>query len=596
MDKNSLLEKIILLFRPFKRHVFVLSFANFIGYIIGAIAPWWLGKAIDALQKNSSHDVVFWLSLSCLATALQALVFSLLVERYSEKHWDYDISRFINLHSIGKLFGYSVGQHINEHSGVKQSIVNKGQNALVQLLNSMIYMVTPTVIQIIATLIVIAFFDWRISALSFILASLYCFFAYLLNKSFFPKIEEIRKKRQDQSKLQSELFRNTTLVIAEAQEQSTIHEFDSSYEQIDRLSQRTWSSFLSYFYLNRSIVVFGRYAVLALGIYLVFRGKLTVGVFIALVSWVGTIFGNLIMIMNQQRQMLFMITEIKKFFSLLEIKPDIDINEKGKMLRKLMGEIEFKDVSFAYPKRVTSDDQISEEREHDHAVSGISFIIPAGAKVGLVGLSGSGKSTIINLLRRYYDPSFGDIFIDGVNLKDINLRWLRTHIGNVEQKIDLFDRSVKENILFGLPDKKRRIPRAEFERVLEDSSLNEFIEKLPAGINTMIGEGGIKVSGGERQRIGIARALIKNPKILIFDEATSALDSHNEKLIHDAINRGSIGRTTIIVAHRLSTIADADIIFVVDDGKIVGQGSHDELSLSCPEYQKLIKHQLVEVN
>jgi len=263
-------------------------------------------------------------------------------------------------------------------------------------------------------------------------------------------------------------------------------------------------------------------------------------------------------------------------------------------MRSLNGDIEFRNVSFAYPKRLTEDEESSTETERDHAVSDISFTIPAGSKVGFVGLSGSGKSTIINLLRRYYKPAQGDIFIDGVNMNDLNLKWFRSLVGNVEQKIDLFDRTVRENILFGLSSTDKKISPAVLEKVLIDASLSEFVEKLPAGLDTMIGEGGIKVSGGERQRIGIARALIKNPKILIFDEATSALDSHNEKLIHDSINRSSEGRTTIIVAHRLSTVIDADIIFVVDDGKIVGEGTHDTLSLTCPEYQKLIKHQMVE--
>ena len=171
------------------------------------------------------------------------------------------------------------------------------------------------------------------------------------------------------------------------------------------------------------------------------------------------------------------------------------------------------------------------------------------------------------------------------------MRWLRSHIGNVEQKIDLFDRSIKDNILFG-SHKDANVSQDMLAKAISDASLEDFIEKLPSGLDTLIGENGIKVSGGERQRIGIARALVKNPKILIFDEATSALDSINEKLIHEAINKGAAGRTTIIIAHRLSTVVDADILFVVSDGKIVDQGTHKELKDRCSEYQKLIKNQI----
>ncbi|HSE56890.1 MAG TPA: ATP-binding cassette domain-containing protein, partial [Candidatus Paceibacterota bacterium] len=171
--------------------------------------------------------------------------------------------------------------------------------------------------------------------------------------------------------------------------------------------------------------------------------------------------------------------------------------------------------------------------------------------------------------------------------------WLRSQIGNVEQKIDLFDRSIRDNILFGLPGDSQ-ISDEKLQKVISDASLDDFIAKLKDhGLDTMIGESGIKVSGGERQRIGIARALIKDPKILIFDEATSALDSINEKLIHDAINRSAKGRTTIIIAHRLSTVMDADIIFVVADGKIVDSGTHKILEKRCKEYKNLIKNQIL---
>ena len=194
-------------------------------------------------------------------------------------------------------------------------------------------------------------------------------------------------------------------------------------------------------------------------------------------------------------------------------------------------------------------------------------------------------------MRRYYSPTEGEILIDGVNISDINLKWLRSKIGNVEQRIELFDRSIRDNILFGLPADKK-ISEEELKKIVKDASLDDFIVKLKHGLDTLIGEGGIKVSGGERQRIGIARALIKDPKILIFDEATSALDSINERLIHEAIDRGAVGRTTVIIAHRLSTIKEADKIFVVASGKIVGEGTHTQLLKSCKEYKDLLEHQV----
>jgi ATP-binding cassette subfamily B (MDR/TAP) protein 1 len=290
------------------------------------------------------------------------------------------------------------------------------------------------------------------------------------------------------------------------------------------------------------------------------------------------------------------VIEIKKFFNLLEIQPDINPNIGGKTIPNLQGAIEFKNVSFAYPYRQSAaeieNEEVNNEKD-EHTISNINFKIPAGAKVGFVGVSGSGKSTMVNLMRRYYDATEGEILINGEPLKELDLHWLRSQIGNVEQKIELFDRSIRDNILFGIPSGVE-VSEEKLQKAVEDASLTDFVVKLKDhGLDTVIGEGGIKVSGGERQRIGIARALIKDPKILIFDEATSALDSINEKLIHDAINRSAAGRTTIIIAHRLSTVMDADIIFVVADGKIVGQGTHAELEKKNKEYQKLIKNQIL---
>jgi ABC-type multidrug transport system fused ATPase/permease subunit len=416
------------------------------------------------------------------------------------------------------------------------------------------------------------------------------------NQAYFPKIDEVRKKNQAQSKLQSELFRNATPVIAEGQEDKTVADFNQSAAKATDFTIKIWLKYIKSYYSQKFTLTIGRYITLAIGIYFILMGYHSVGMFVTFYSWTGSIFDNINQIMNAQRQIMFQVVEIRKYFDLLDIVPDIDPNIGGKTVANLEGKIEFKDVSFAYPYRKSAkeeEEELDVDKKQEHTIESISLTIPAGAKVGFVGVSGSGKSTIVNLMRRYYDATAGEILIDGAPLKELDLHWLRSQIGNVEQKIELFDRSIKDNILFGLPA-DAEVSDERLQKAVEDASLTEFIAKLKDhGLDTMIGEGGIKVSGGERQRIGIARALIKDPKILIFDEATSALDSINEKLIHDAINRSAAGRTTIIIAHRLSTVMDADIIFVVAEGKIIGKGTHAELEKKNKEYQKLIKNQIL---
>ena len=584
-----------LIFKPFWKYFALMTALLFAGQIVSAFSPYLFGKTVDAVIHQNIHLVLIFLILAFILALFQGQFLSYVRERVEILHLDDHVEQFFLAISLQKMFSFSVGQHTNEHSGVQQSIVNRGQNALVQLINVVLYTILPNILQIIAMLIILAFVAWEVSLVALVFILAYVIIATYKNSKAFPQIYGIRKKRQYQSKLQSELFRNATLVIAEAQETRSEGDFKDSADSFLSFTEKTWITYINMFYKLRVLVITGQYMSLGIGVYLIFEGHLSAGMFVALFSWISTIFANLLQIMSMQRQVLFQVVEIRKLYDLLDIVPDVDPNASGETLPNLQGEITFENVGFAYPERTSmledEDDAPVEKEQDERAISGVNFTIPSGAKVGFVGASGSGKSTIISLMRRYYDPVEGAILIDGIDIKKINLYWLRSHIGNVEQKIDLFDRSIRDNILFGLP-RDMHVTDEMLQRAITDASLDDFIAKLKDGVDTLIGENGIKVSGGERQRIGIARALVKNPKILIFDEATSALDSINEKIIHEAINRGAVGRTTIIIAHRLSTVIDADVLFVVSGGVIVDSGTHKQLKSRCPEYQQLIKNQI----
>lgn len=256
-------------------------------------------------------------------------------------------------------------------------------------------------------------------------------------------------------------------------------------------------------------------------------------------------------------------------FGIIDRKSMIDASSgEGTSLGTVEGNIELKHVSFKYPAR--SDVQIFRDP---------SLRIPSGKTVALVGESGSGKSTVIALIERFYDPDCGTIFLDGVNLKSLKLSWLRQQVGLVGQEPVLFNDTIRANITYG---KKDQVTEEEVIAVAEAANAHRFISSLPHGYDTSVGERGVQLSGGQKQRIAIARAILKDPRVLLLDEATSALDAESERTVQEALDRVMVGRTTVIVAHRLSTITGADKIAVIKDGVVAEEGRHEQLLRDLP--------------
>ncbi|CAL5419876.1 unnamed protein product [Camellia sinensis] len=268
-----------------------------------------------------------------------------------------------------------------------------------------------------------------------------------------------------------------------------------------------------------------------------------------------------------------------RIFRIIDHKPSVERNsESGLELDSVTGQVDLKNVEFSYPSRAEVP-----------ILRNFSLTVPAGKTIALVGSSGSGKSTVVSLIERFYDPTSGQVVLDGHDIKTLKLRWLRQQIGLVSQEPALFATSIKENILLGRPDASL----VEIEEAARVANAHSFIIKLPDGFDTQVGERGLQLSGGQKQRIAIARAMLKNPAILLLDEATSALDSESEKLVQEALDRFMIGRTTLVIAHRLSTIRKADLVAVLQQGSVSEIGTHDELMAKGEHgvYAKLIRMQ-----
>jgi ATP-binding cassette subfamily B (MDR/TAP) protein 1 len=267
--------------------------------------------------------------------------------------------------------------------------------------------------------------------------------------------------------------------------------------------------------------------------------------------------------------------------TLFDRQPEIDTwNPEGEVLDSVKGDIEFRDVHFRYPTR-----------PEQPVLRGLNLTVKPGQYVALVGASGCGKSTTIAMLERFYDPLVGGVYVDGKEISTLNINNYRNYLALVSQEPTLYQGTIRENILLGADKDPADVPEAAIEQACKDANIHDFILSLPDGFNTVVGSKGSMLSGGQKQRIAIARALLRDPKILLLDEATSALDSESEKVVQAALDKAAKGRTTIAVAHRLSTIQKADMIYVFDQGRIVESGTHGELMRGGGRYFELVNLQ-----
>lgn len=291
------------------------------------------------------------------------------------------------------------------------------------------------------------------------------------------------------------------------------------------------------------------------------QGKVEPGDLVAYTMYVTTLLTTIRRIIEFAEQFQRGITGIERFQEIMDVVPDIKDSKNAKKMEHVKGAITFDHVSFEYPD------------DHVPVLEDINITVRPGERIALVGPSGGGKTTMCNLLPRFYDTTSGSIAIDGQDIKNVTLQSLRSNIGVVQQDVYLFSGSVYENISYGRPGATR-------EEVMEAAKLagaHEFITELQDGYDTYVGERGVKLSGGQKQRISIARVFLKNPAILILDEATSALDNESEYLVSQSLEKLAVGRTTLTIAHRLTTIQGADRILVLAGNKIVEEGNHEQL-------------------
>lgn len=376
--------------------------------------------------------------------------------------------------------------------------------------------------------------------------------------------DAFRKQRYQIGELNAQIedsLLGERVVKAFAAEELENEKFEKGNQTFQKIKKKTYQ-YMALFQTSTRLFDGLMYLVVILagGLFLVY-GKIAAGDLVAYMLYVSTLIATIRRIVEFAEQFQRGMTGIERFYEIMDAPIEISDAEDAEALKVTKGQIELKDVSFEYPD------------DHNRVLRHVNLQIHSGEKVALVGPSGGGKTTLCNLIPRFYDVTAGDIFIDGQNIRQVTLKSLREAIGIVQQDVFLFSGSVAENIAYGKPDATRE----EIEQAARLAGADSFIQDLKDKYDTYIGERGVKLSGGQKQRISIARVFLKNPKILILDEATSALDNESELLVGESLEQLAKGRTTLTIAHRLTTIQNADRILVLGKEGIEEEGTHDEL-------------------
>ncbi|MFT5692270.1 MAG: ABC-type transport system involved in Fe-S cluster assembly fused permease/ATPase subunit [Oceanicoccus sp.] len=451
--------------------------------------------------------------------------------------------------------------HLNRRTGGLSRDIERGTTGISFLMRFFVFNIFPTLIEILM-ITGILFYNYGVgfSLIILVSVSLYIFFSIIATEWRTQFVREANKADSDSNTRAVDSLLNYETVKYFTNEEFESKRYDKELALWENARRKNRLSLLTLNSGQALIIAAATTCMVWLAASNVANGQMTIGDFVAVNSYMMILFMPLNFLGFVYREIKGSMANIEKMFTLMSVKPAIMDIENAPSLRLSHGRIEFNRVSFDY-------------RSNRKILKDISFVINPGEKIAVVGASGAGKSTIVKLLFRFYDTSSGNVLIDGQDVSKVSQHSLRKSIGIVPQDTVLFNDSIFENVRYGLPTATNE----EVEEAIRLAHLQDFINDLPEGRDTKVGERGLKLSGGEKQRVAIARTILKRPPILVFDEATSSLDSKSEQAILNAINEISTNHTSLVIAHRLSTIVDADKIIVLEHGHIVEEGSHQNL-------------------
>ncbi len=536
---------------------------------------------LSAFLPELSRMGLLWLIAGCVATIT---VVRTLVHLWGRWYATKAVNR-VQADIRRRVFEHSLGLPLHRvqelKSGGATSLIREDAGGVADLIFNMLYNPWQAIIQLLGSLAVLVLVDWRLMLGGLMLLPAVWITHRTWIRRVRPLYKDIRGRRQQIDASTTETFGGIRVVRTFARNRSEKGRFTRNTHVLARQQLMVWWATRGIEVIWDVLIPLASTGLLLYGGWQILHAQLTLGDLMMFLVYLTMLLGPIASIASSSMAFQNNLAGLDRVLDLMQESLESVGNPGARPVtpETARGEIMFEDVSFQYP----NSEQI--------VLEGISFQIPAGSTVALVGRSGAGKTTLCNLVARFYEPTAGTIQLDGQSVRDIELESYRKLLGVVEQDVFLFDGTIRENIAYG----RHGATEPEILDAAEAAAAREFVEQLPQGFDTLIGERGVKLSGGQRQRLAIARAILANPRILILDEATSNLDSESERLIQRSLKRLLTGRTAFVIAHRLSTITHADLILVLDKGRIAERGTHQALINQGGLYQRMVVLQTEDI-
>jgi len=532
----------------------------FAAKIVNILVPLFYKHAVDALSGANLAAVPIALILGYGIARILALGFNELRDAVFAKVGQRAVRR-VALSVFRHIHNLSLRFHLERRTGAVSRSVERGTRAIEFLLSFLIFNVVPTLFEVLAVCAILwRLYDWEFAAVTLATILLYIGYTFAVTDWRVRFRREMNERDSEANTKAVDSLLNYETVKYFANEEHEAQRFDRSLAAYERAAVKSGTTLAALNIGQGAIIAIGLVGVMVLAGYGVAAGRMTVGDFVLVNTYLIQLYTPLGFLGVVYRNIKQSLTDLEQMTTLLKVEAEVVDRPGASALDVRRGEVAFRHVDFRYdPRRAILAD--------------VDFRVEPGAKLAIVGPTGAGKSTITRLLFRFYDIDAGAIEIDGQDLREVTQDSLRRAIGVVPQDTVLFNDTIYYNIAYGRPGASR----AEIEEAARLAHIHDFITGLPDGYDTTVGERGLKLSGGEKQRVAIARVILKAPRILIFDEATSALDTKTEREIQANLAEVAAGRTTLVIAHRLSTVVDADEILVLEHGRVVERGSHRAL-------------------